>query len=557
MSEQAPTPDRDSIAQGIFAAVAAKYVLRLADAFFIATLRDGNHYLPIWDREADVQAFLTRQSEKVPAISDYAIESVPLATIAQFVRDNRDLSVLWCFKQGEERSFTATNFLEAINPQLKMFGDVRPYAAKTQTQPFLQTHMNSVPSLAKTILAAYDTLEPETPEGASNNAELVDHLATWLRSPGRIVSAPARYCIGRFADAELDFNTPENRGLGRMTDECPRFGGKYRNVLRGISSQQLSDGRFAFCDSISAGYLFAEYMIETFTDQPVPRSPAIDAPEALFEQWVPTIYSSLGPPKFDARFSDNPKYYDLKALWAHAFGDVIHDWFEKHQISIDDYEQHLIRQYFDAGISLRVTEATPLTKSEYADLVTGGMHSLINAENPESDLAVAAVVALYSFQNMPTTASDIANAISAVGLTLADLQASPDLAIEAGIAQNILYACEVLRLPVTPHQSLTLAKHMRVGADHYRDGIPLSDGERRIALRLRTVHIRWHVEQQGEIFTDEHARDSERMVRFGEHGLTIGHKIGEASGCFQVLLFVIFATSSLITATGISIITIR
>jgi hypothetical protein len=405
----------------------------------------------------------------------------------------------------------------------------------------------SIPSICERILAAYDTLEPETPEAAANNSELIEHLASWLHFSDRTISPPALHCIGRFADAELDFDTPENRGLGRMTDECPRFGGKYRAALRHISPQDLKTGHAAFSESLAAGYFFAEYLLESFSEQPVSRSPAVSAPNALFEQWVPTIYSSIGPPEFDKRFADNPNYYELKALWGHAFGDIIHDWFERHQIPVDEYAQHLIRQYFDAGVMLRVTEATPMPKSEYADLVTGGMHSLVSADNEESEAAINEVIALNLFQDLPTTAPGIALAATAVGLTIADLQADPDLAIEAAIAQNIRKACVALGLSVTPHQSLRLAKHMRVGADHYRDGIPLSDTERRIALRFKTIYVRWYCEQNGKTFTQEHARDCERSVQFGERGLTIGHKIGEASGCFQTLLALTCVTFSGVT----------
>ena len=42
--------------------------------------------------------------------------------------------------------------------------------------------------------------------------------------------------------------------------------------------------------------------------------------------------------------------------------------------------------------------------------------------------------------------------------------------------------------------------------------------------------------EEGIEFTEEIRRDVEATVGFGERGLTIGHKIGKASGCFQTVL---------------------
>ena len=157
----------------------------------------------------------------------------------------------------------------------------------------------------------------------------------------------------------------------------------------------------------------------------------------------------------------------------------------------------------------------------------------------EPHSAIEAVENLFYFRNMPETLDEISSSLSALGLTFADAESNPDLLFEAGIARNIRRACEALNIPVTPHQSLTLAKHRRVGADHYRNGVPLSAPERSIALKLEEIYWRAFCQKKGVALTDEMARDYERRVRFGERGLHIGHKIGEASGCFQLVLFAV------------------
>jgi hypothetical protein len=156
---------------------------------------------------------------------------------------------------------------------------------------------------------------------------------------------------------------------------------------------------------------------------------------------------------------------------------------------------------------------------------------------------------IYEFRNMPQSPSDTIAAISAIGLSMADVAANPDLAFEAGIARNFRRACDALDIPISPHQSLTLAKHLRVGGEAYRTGIPLSDHERYIALHLYRIALRAYCEEQGEVFSDAEVRACEQMVDFGERGLHIGHKIGEASGCFQVI---VLAVLSLGTASALS-----
>lgn len=122
---------------------------------------------------------------------------------------------------------------------------------------------------------------------------------------------------------------------------------------------------------------------------------------------------------------------------------------------------------------------------------------------------------------------------------------------EATIATNIQTACIALDIQITPEQARTLAKHTLVGrVDAYDGGIPLTDAERAIALRLATIKLRAYVEEDGSIFTSEHLRDCERSVRFGERGLHIGHRIGDATGCascFSILLIALTGMTFAVT----------
>jgi hypothetical protein len=169
----------------------------------------------------------------------------------------------------------------------------------------------------------------------------------------------------------------------------------------------------------------------------------------------------------------------------------------------------------------------------------------------ESETAISRVEALFAFIHPLTTSDEIANELKVLGLTLADLKSQENLFFIIGIAHNIRRACDALELPISPHQSLTLAKNMIVGGDHYRNGVPLSDHERDIALRLTRIHLQESCRKNGKTFTEKHEKDCRRWVQFRERGLTIGHKMGEASGCFRVFLILVLSTASLIAVSVI------
>lgn len=95
--------------------------------------------------------------------------------------------------------------------------------------------------------------------------------------------------------------------------------------------------------------------------------------------------------------------------------------------------------------------------------------------------------------------------------------------------RNVLIACDALNMPVSPSQALTLAKHRNV-SNYYTNGIPLSEYERKIAITLTTIDLEPHCKIEGAEFDDAHMEDVKHMVRFGENGITVLHKIGAASG---------------------------
>jgi hypothetical protein len=235
-----------------------------------------------------------------------------------------------------------------------------------------------VEDVRQCVLSAYDKLEPKTDEDRAINAELIAHVTKWFHSSDRRVTHAAKSCLDRFIAAELDYVTAGNRGMGRMSEYWPRFGGKHREKLRTNSTWSVDEFARIFGRHISCGYFFVEYLIECFSGKNFDRDTRMESASALFDQWIPMIYSPTGPPAFDKAMEEGggEQYYTLKGLWGQSTGNAIHERMRRCTITIGEFEGVLIRQYFDAGIILRVLESRPLSEDAIRDVATGGAYSL-------------------------------------------------------------------------------------------------------------------------------------------------------------------------------------
>ena len=65
-----------------------------------------------------------------------------------------------------------------------------------------------------------------------------------------------------YRDSELDFTTPGNRGIGRMTESIPRFGAYFRKPLSILSDQELNELSYLMQDLCLLGYLNSAVFIQ-------------------------------------------------------------------------------------------------------------------------------------------------------------------------------------------------------------------------------------------------------------------------------------------------------
>ena len=92
-------------------------------------------------------------------------------------------------------------------------------------------------------------------------------------------------CVDRFVQAELDFETPGDRGIGRASASVPRLGAYFRKELKQASAQVREEIAGDIRGLIWRGYLCSGLLSEPFV-----RS-GVEPAERLFNDWIPRIYS--------------------------------------------------------------------------------------------------------------------------------------------------------------------------------------------------------------------------------------------------------------------------
>ena len=92
-------------------------------------------------------------------------------------------------------------------------------------------------------------------------------------------------CINRFVIAELDFETPGSRGIGRLSADIPRFGAYYRKGLSKLPFHYLFDVDKSITNLMIKGYLAHSL----FMNEPR-KNIYIESTEEFFRKWISQIY---------------------------------------------------------------------------------------------------------------------------------------------------------------------------------------------------------------------------------------------------------------------------
>ena len=163
-------------------------------------------------------------------------------------------------------------------------------------------------------------------------------------SPERI-----NYCLTKFLQAEFDYETPKDRGLGRMTDYTPRLGAYFRKPFSKLSSDKIKE-----LDNLITDLIVKCYLYQVIVPEPVIKKSKVEGGEQLYQRWIPEIYV------FDlGRLSDtfrglleaviNSNIENIKNFF--KVNDIVPGFFGKNKV--DD----ILFGYMNAGLVLRLAEA--------------------------------------------------------------------------------------------------------------------------------------------------------------------------------------------------------
>jgi hypothetical protein len=159
------------------------------------------------------------------------------------------------------------------------------------------------------------------------------------------------YCLSKYINAELDYVTPGDRGIGRMSTAMPRLGAYHRKKMAALDASGRLRLYSLIEDVMLRSYLSVVLFWEHRAEHPLREAKYVD-PTVVYDRWFPTIY--MGGP-YEVNKSED--------LWVTA-GPALENlmgFFSEHKMSgglfsNDKFLRGMISFYAIAGAAIRLTE---------------------------------------------------------------------------------------------------------------------------------------------------------------------------------------------------------
>ena len=156
-------------------------------------------------------------------------------------------------------------------------------------------------------------------------------------------------CIEKLAQAELDYTTPGDRGLGRLTETLPRLGAYFREPIAKLDDSDHEKLEALITRIITKGYIF----VSIVHSKPKEEISAKTG-EQVYEEWVPKIFT------FDLSNISNNAGGLLLAVTKNDL-DEIKKFFSQHDMKVvgffsTDKTDDILMHYMIAGVSLYFIE---------------------------------------------------------------------------------------------------------------------------------------------------------------------------------------------------------
>ena len=184
----------------------------------------------------------------------------------------------------------------------------------------------------------------------SKDSELYNSIKIKMDALKQIFNSNAvTYCLEQYINSELDYKTPGDRGLGRMTTYIPRLAAYLRKQIANLSSQELNELYYLIQDLILRGYLASVLFIEES-----PKHSKVSESKELYEAWISGIYA-----EDPSQMSENLQ--KAFALCTDSAFVEIKEFFSKHTMKVSrffsrDKTDTIISYYPFAGFGLRFEE---------------------------------------------------------------------------------------------------------------------------------------------------------------------------------------------------------
>ena len=185
----------------------------------------------------------------------------------------------------------------------------------------------------------------------AEESDLLAHVRKSIFEAHRTANREAMlYSLKRYIQAELDFASAGDRGIGRLSTEIPRYGAYFRKRLSQLAPTDLGILRQQITDTVIAGY-FSHVVT---AEDPV-LQPTAGSSDQLFSEWIPIIYSPAFPSSFSPEILRNVNGLLGHALTKHkAMLHVMNmrgrGWFRR------DRTDDIIYYHGIAGFGLRAIE---------------------------------------------------------------------------------------------------------------------------------------------------------------------------------------------------------
>jgi len=155
------------------------------------------------------------------------------------------------------------------------------------------------------------------------------------------------YCLNRFIDSELDFESPGSRGIGRISSEIPRLGGYFRDRLSKLNKKDIDNLHRLVQDLLISSYLTGVLLLSEDL-----REAAVTNPKDLYKAWIPNIYVT----PFEKLGSG---LQDALNIFCSPFGEKLDSFMKEHEMLNSTTSQkynEVASYYVVAGCGLRIEE---------------------------------------------------------------------------------------------------------------------------------------------------------------------------------------------------------